>query len=119
MLPLVCFGEPHGWLACLAVSCTCGGASNMEASVGNVVPLVWLGEPQSGLAGLAVSSAPCGGASNMVARRAMAAFLARPPPPELRREDLHATTIVIEWIHIWANMTELKHSLAAKRVEEE
>ncbi len=74
-----------------------------------MLPLVCFGEPDSGLAGLAVST-PCGGASNMAARRAMAAFLARPPRPELRREDLHATTIVIEWIHTY--------SLAAKRVEE-
>ncbi len=71
-----------------------------------MLPLVCFGEPHSGLAGLAVSST-CGGASNMAARRAMAAFLARPPRPELRREDLHATTIVIEWIYLWANMTEL------------
>jgi hypothetical protein len=75
--------------------------------VGDVLPLVCVGEPHPGLAGLAVSSTPCGGASNMAARRAMAAFLARPPRPEIRREDLHATTIVIEWIHSWSNMTEL------------
>jgi hypothetical protein len=77
--------------------------------VGDVLPLVWFGEPHSGLAGLAVSST-CGGASNMAARRAMAAFLARPPRPELRREDLHATNVVIlyvEWNHPWSNMTEL------------
>jgi hypothetical protein len=71
-----------------------------------VLPLVCFGESQSGLVGLAVLSA-CGGTSNMAARRAMAAFLALPPRPELRREDLHATAIVIEWIHSWANMTEL------------
>jgi hypothetical protein len=31
MLPLVCFGEPHSGLDGLAVSSTCGGASNMSA----------------------------------------------------------------------------------------
>jgi hypothetical protein len=39
--------------------------------VGNVLPLVCFGERHTGLAGLAVSSTPCGGASNMAARRAM------------------------------------------------